>query len=534
MPDDFSFPEGFIEEAQPPDTNSFEFPEGFREVDAASSPSESGATQMESFLKGAQKGITFGAAPAAQASVEKLIGTVAGFFDPEIKELYEGKPLLDLVDDNKKAFDEAEAANPNSFLAGDLLGSTVVTAPATAVTGLKTAKAAKDLVRAGVLGKKTKTAARALPVATFAAQGAVEGAARGANEGRPLGESAAFGAAFGGAGPLGGKAFRVAKGKISSAAKSLSNFTEDTVLKQIGISPATFRDMKRRGNILGKARGIARSMIQEADAATPSTLRGFHKRTEKLLQDTGKAISRSYKEADKLDPDGFMNPNEIKSTIRNFLLDRDEFPDVKSVDRVVAKIEAKLGTKDPNARLGFEKTWQLVKELDLDSRVWKRATEPDIATSAGQLNLAAKFLRGEMIRGMKVIDDDLAKRLATESALYGQVSKAEDALANRVFQGFSKNKSLPRRGFFEFLTDTTVGSNAARSTSAFLTNNLSRFVQGSANAMGKTAPIIINALEQGGQSAAAAHYTLMNRDPKYRELYNQFLKSEEQERNDAK
>jgi len=483
-------------------------------------------SKLESFVQGARQGATFGFGPELSAGVEKGIGAFMSFFDPSIAELYGGKSVNDLALEHEEDVARAREANPGTFLAGDIVGATVATAP---VTALNVAKTGKVVEAAQKAGKAAKMASKAALPATMGAQGAVEAGVRTLGEGGTVEdavEAAKLGTAFGAGGTMVGtaaaKTTKYIANKIKAGAKGLQSLSEDLAVKAIGFDSPTLRRLRTKSSVFGRAKAIGRKMIDLDVANKPIRARTYHKRVSDLMDDTGKGLKKLYNKADDVAEQGVFNPNEIRSQVKAFMQQSDKFPEEKAIQAVDDELGDLLASWDPNAKMGYADLWDLIKKIDKKTRVWERASDPIFASRAGQMDTASKFLRGELLRNLKGVSDELAEEIAATSALYGQLSYTEEALSNKLVKEFGRNKSLPRTGLFETAVDYTVGSQPVRGTTVAITGGTGKLMS-NLSKMGKYAPMLEKAFRQGGQSLASIHHVMMRQDPKYREKYNEVM-----------
>jgi hypothetical protein len=170
-------------------------------------------SMLESGLRGAAQGLTFGLADEAAGALE------AAFSD---------KSYEQARDESRKAFKEAEKANPGTYLAGDIGGSIATSF----IPGLGALNAGKGAKLAEVAGKA-------------ALQGGLTGFGKSEAEGSELAADALQGAAIGGV--LGAGAYGVGKG-IEKGAQAWDDIGGKEGLKQVG---KAFREGAKDGKELG-------------------------------------------------------------------------------------------------------------------------------------------------------------------------------------------------------------------------------------------------------------------------------------------
>lgn len=179
-------------------------------------------SQLESGLRGAAQGATFGLAPAISGAAQAL---------PEAYRAVTGdsntQAVLDAYnkarESSKSQFEAAQAANPKTFLAGDVAGSL---APALLTGGASEA----GLAARGLSGltKGLLSPARAAGLATDVGYGALSSAGHALSEGKDLADAASSV----GKGALGGAANQ-AIGSFGKIAKMVAKSPyEKTLLEQ--------------------------------------------------------------------------------------------------------------------------------------------------------------------------------------------------------------------------------------------------------------------------------------------------------------
>ncbi|MDQ3230509.1 MAG: hypothetical protein M3Q07_01720 [Pseudobdellovibrionaceae bacterium] len=153
---------------------------------------------LESAVRGAAQGLTFGLADEATGALEST---------------FSEKTYEQARDESRKAYQDAEKANPGAYLAGDVSGS-IATA---FIPGFGALNAGKGAKLAEVAGKA-------------ALQGGLTGFGKSEAEGAELAVDSLQGAAIGGA--LGSAAYGVGKG-ISKASETWDNIGGKEGLKQV-------------------------------------------------------------------------------------------------------------------------------------------------------------------------------------------------------------------------------------------------------------------------------------------------------------
>lgn len=351
-----------------------------------------------------------------------------------------------------KRVEELGEAFPKTTMAGNIAGSVIPLAPSFA--------GALPAVITGVLA------------------GAISSAAEGEDA-----RGIAKGSAIGG----GGAALGVGVGKmLGAAAKSLRNLSQETLAKSLKLPPTVMRRLRIKGDVLGKARGIADDVLEQGVAKNPVTLDRMYKNTSKVLKRVGEEVGESYKVADDILPNAFSK-SEVDRVIADALRGSQKFTSADDIAKFVEKTTKGLGEQLPKSNpLGKavgsvegkakpSQIWEFIKELDKTSRQFTRSSDPTFASKADALSDAANSLRNALLNKIAAADDQVAKKLAENSALYRSMATVEDSLGDQVIREFSANRSIPRQTVFDAIKDllptnvaATGGAKGARGLAGVL------------------------------------------------------------------
>jgi hypothetical protein len=195
-------------------------------------------SELESGLEGAKQGLTFGFADELQGGFGALLDTITGLGDEQAAILGEeydsGENYRGLRDAAREDVEAAQAANPKSFLAGELAGALLVPGGAAGGGAKGLAKAATK----GVRGPSPSTLLRAT------GRGAAEGALYGAGTAEEM-EDVARGAVGGG---LAGGGASAALGGLGKTMRFLNKkrIDEDLVNEAGEFTPIHLADREGR------------------------------------------------------------------------------------------------------------------------------------------------------------------------------------------------------------------------------------------------------------------------------------------------
>lgn len=468
----------------PVETDAFDW--NSHPLEEEKTPSVSG---LESGVRGAAQGLSFGfadeGAGALEAAKDWLMNDPQSFMDNYRKHR----------DESRASYRDAEAANPATFMSGQVAGAL---APALLTAGGSTAATIGNLAAQG--------AAQGLGASEAdLTQGDVGGAAR----------DAAIGGAIGGAAGVAGKAlskipvkkaFDAVSGRLNDAAKNLAvKATGATGRQAENFAPGAGRELLDRG--------IVRFGQTPEDVAI---------RAAKASEEAGQAIESSLKSLEARGVTG-------------------------SVDNVIQELEQKV--QDLSKVPGNEK---IIRQLqsEIDTLYERGVSDLPISTAEeakrafqGQTNYAspeaekkasaqvASAFKDEVERSALKADPSLAGKFTEAKKTYGLLQPIKEAAERRAFQ---LNQS-PFGGFGDFAAGAagSVGgpggisaSVAGRrllaprlaSSGAVMTDYLSKIVSQSPQMLGKFAKPLQQAAARGGNSLAATHFVLQQTNPEYREM----------------
>lgn len=486
-------------------------------------PEKPQTTVAEAAAHSAAEGATFGQGSNAAAALEYLLGKGTDLFRRKGEKLYEGKDVVDLAEENEAILQKGKEEHPVVSAVAETVGGLAPTAPLTALNAAKTAVLAGKLAKAGRAGQ---LAAKALPVATQAAQGAVESGVRAASEGGDILESAKGGAVFGAGGEVLGTLAGKVPGLLKAGGKYAKDVAEEMGVKTLGFSPTKMRRMATNEDLLGEAKKVARMAMDEGIITKPVTAHMMHKKTTRILEKVAQPMKSAYRQADKALGEGLFTPAELKSYVRDTLFKSDKFPDASAIAQVDAELSNLMTRIKPDQKLGFEDMWDFAKKLDQKTNQWERASDAALESAADMMNKASVAMRDANYFFINEVNPSLAGTIRETNSVYGKLAQARTALKNTALRDFSKNVSIPRtRGMIESVVERGAFPIRAGATGAI--DTVSKGLQKMASGTSKFAPILREASKRGGHSLAATHYTMMQRDDDYRRAYEGAASGEE-------
>ena len=456
---------------------------------------ESGISELESGLRGAAQGVSFGFADEATGALEAakdwISNNPASFIENYKKHR----------DESRANYKAAQEANPGTYLTGQFGGAI---APAALTLGASTPATIASLTAQGAAQGLGSSEADLI-------QGDYLGAAK----------DAAIG---GGIGALTGVASKAiskipVKSLFDKASGSLREGAENLAVKATG---ATGRQAEKFAPNAGRElldRGIVKFGRTPEDVAI---------RAAAASDEAGRTISSALEE---LDARGVT----------------------ASLDNVVQEIQGKI--KDLASVPGNEK---IIKQLtgELDNLALRQTSELPISIAEkakrafqGQTNYAspeaekkasaqlARAFKEEVEKSALKADPALASKFTEAKKTYGLLSPIQEAAEKRASQ---LNQS-PFGGFGDFAAGAAgslgggggiAGTVAARrlaaprlaSSGAVIADNLADVVSKAPQLLGKFAKPLQAAAARGGSALSASHFVLMQTNPEYRELT---LKSED-------
>lgn len=504
-----------------------ELDEGFEEV---SEPAD--VSKLESFLRGAGQGATFGFQDEASARTQPLVNYLLDKFN--VGKMIAGQNVGDTDtstyeerrDQFRKENREAQEANPGTYLAGEVAGGVTTTAPLMVAGG---APSAGKLIAAG-------TAAGGASGAGYSEEEDVLGIAKDALLG--AGTGAAFSAAGSAAGKAGNKlaeytgrgfkkGFDKASRMLYRGAKALENAADELAAKNIELKSST---INRIG--LDKVRKIGRQLIDDGVATRPMRAKTYLRTVAASKKKTGKELAELYKVADSKG-EKLMNPKELTRSVVNFLKTSDEFADPRQLRTAQRELENILANKSDDIGMSHTEVWNLAKDIEGKINKWNRTTDPRAHSKADTLDKAASFIRKQLSEGIDALPNsgDLAKEIKGVSQVYSNLSFAEKGLQGKVQDAFGRRLPMEvnKAGMIDRATSGTpirsTLTKAADSTSKGM-KSLSEVLRSNPTKMGKYAKVLERQAQRGGNAMASTHYVLMQKDPEYRKKYTEVTQDE--------
>lgn len=484
--------------------------------------------QLESGLRGLAQGASLGFADELTGAAEALLTD---------------KSYEQARDESRQAYDKAQAANPNTYLAGDVTGS-IATA---FLPGLNVAKGATTAARIGraaaggaLSGLGTSKADNAGELAKDATVGAaLGGGLQGVGEslvpaskwaGSKLGEMLAKASA---------KGSPTANRMLSKTAKLLSGVNEDAALRQIQRPMQTaLADADDFAHRVGKR------AVEETESARRVLGTEVDNAERAFLSRSGKDV---FGEADvlKMKVEDFLRTNQpssrgfsgISDTERDALLQLKQMLDGPMNGEDLVKVRDYLDhVKRLASKYDKDETGPVINFLkglrgSADNILDRKAPDVDAANRAfAQFKDDTGILRGS-------VNESQAEGMINN--LYGANKKMKQEAAGRLFSGqvvdaaqdISANKAFEhatRPGGDNYFRRAALGVLTAGASEVVTSANnwkrglrhvgrLEQTLKANPQALGEYASALTTAMNRGPQALAATHFILQQRDPKYRE-----------------
>ena len=452
-------------------------------------PPPPNVSEVESGIRGAAQGLSFGLADeatgAAEAAKDWLMNDPQGFMENYKKHR----------DESRKNYKSAEEANPGTYLTGQFAGG-----------------AAPALLSGGT------------SIGALAAQGALqgfgssnadltEGDYQGAIRDATIGGS--IGAIGEGVGRLGGKLIsKIPVGKaVDALSGKLGNVAENLAVKATG---ATGRQAEQFAPNAGRElldRGIVRFGRTAEDVA---------ERAASASKEAGKAIGSALEDLDARGVKASIEnvTNAIEGKIK-------ELAEVPGNDTIIRQLNRELDNLYERGASELPVSIGEKAKRAFQSQTNYASPEAEKKASA---QLASAF-KDEVESAAMKADPSIANKFIEDKKVYGLLKPIQEAAEKRASQ---LNQS-PFGGLGDFAAGAagslgggpgiaaTVGARrllAPRlaSSGAIIADNLADVVAKTPQVLGKFAKPLMDAAARGGNSLAATHFVLSQTNPEYRDL----------------
>lgn len=456
-----------------------------------------GVSQLESGLRGAAQGATFGFADeltgGLEAAKDWITNDPAGFMDNYKKHR----------DEARVNYRAAEAANPKTYLGGQLGGSV----PTLFVPGLGAAEAGAGL--ASVIGR-----------------GAVQGAAMGlgASEGEnasDLARDAAIGAGVGGAaGAIGDKIVGPAISGASNLAESFGNRltgTADRLFEKA--TGATGKQSEKFAE--GAGRELRnRNLIRFGDSPEK-----IAERVGAAHAESGQAIGQAL---EALDAKGVTaSLSNVADAIESRIKDLSETP---GNEKIIKQLNAELDNLYERGQSEIPISKGEVAKRNYQSQTNYNSPEAEKKATAQVANALRQEVEGSALKA----DPALAEKFTEGKNTWSLLKPIKEAAEKRAAQlnqspwgglldtsaglyGLSDPDSFSGKAALAVAGRRLISPRLA-SSAAVLTDNLAQVVSKAPQLLGKFARPLQAAAVRGGSSLGATHFVLMQTNPEYRKL----------------
>lgn len=469
-------------------------------------------SQLESGLRGAAQGASLGFADeltgGLEAAKDWITNDPSGFMENYKKHR----------DESRVNYKAAEAANPKTYLGGQLGGSV----PTLFVPGLGAAEAGTGL--ASIIGR-----------------GALQGGAMGlgASEGEnasDLARDTAIGATVGGAtGAVGEEVLGPVISGVGNLAESfgnkLGNTAERLAARGIGAERNT---IKKLGD--EKVREAGRFALDNGVVTAGASTEDMIARNEAIRKEAGTQMENVY---NKIDESGALNFNPLDAAVKvedkvgDFWRSPINRGETKQLENTLESILVRGRGADKNISLSEAQTlkqelgkvanWQNkltitdkekmardaygVVSDSIDEAVNKGADQVGVSGLKDALSEAKNYYSKTKTSG-ELLENKLAREHGNRLLSLSDSAVAGGALAANPLSWTAAAALGAKK----------VGERYGVNTSAVLADKLSDVVSKAPQALGKFARPLQAAASRGGSSLGATHFILMQTNPEYRKL----------------
>ncbi len=460
-------------------------------------PVDSKTTELQSLGRGLAQGASFGlrdegagAITSPSGALKEIANKFGAHFSDEDIEAYRRER-----DASRQMDQEAKAANPKSYLGGEL-GGAVATA---FVPGLGLAKGAG--------------------LAELVGQGALQGAAYGlgGSQGESIGDlardtslGAVTGAAGGAVGHYGGqlvsKAVQGAGDLAGRFAPSLAKKAENLALNATGatgmqsakFAPGSGRELLDRG------------LVRFADS--PANIAG---RVAQASDEAGAGIGAALQE---LDQKGVTASVEnVTKSIEQKIKDLNRVP---GNEKIIRQLQGELDNLYERGQSVLP-----VSEGEIAKRNFQKQTNyasPEAEkTATGEV---ANSFRNEVERAAMEADPTIGAKFKDDKKLYGLLEPIQEAAEKRA----NTLRQSPHGGLGDVVAAGAAGIKGVvakkvlfpriASSMAVTVDSLAKMAKQSPQIFGSLAGVMKGAAERGSQAIAATHFILGQSNPEYQKI----------------
>lgn len=489
--------------------------------DSEDLPTKVAPTELESFGRGAVQTASMGFRDEAAGALESPMGALkktanlfgADFSDEDVAR-YEAE-----VEESRRLDREAEAANPKSYLGGQVVGGVASAAiPGGGLTRLAAEGAA--------LGIGSSEADNAGGIARDAAIGGATGYGIG-----KVGQAAA---------PYLQKGAQKVGQFLGKAADPLKAVAETQSAKAQGVGVKEFKD-------IDAARRIGRFGLDKEVVTAFASDKTMLARARALKEAGGETMNKVYSQIDEAGASTF-NPLDTAVRVEQELAPTYRTPINKGeVNQLENTLESILQRGD--GQISMAEAQALKKEIG--AVAYPRGRAPVDPTPKQQMAMDAYGVINKSIDDAaeagaeKIGVEGLKETLQSGKNQFRYGKKIEDLLTNKVAKDEAK-------GFIGGILDTaqivaapftggaSLGTLAAQKglqfagkranqVMAVTADNLAKMATQAPQKLGKFAVPLQKAAERGSQAVAATHFVLQQSDPEYRQKIKEIESNDEQE-----
>lgn len=426
-------------------------------------------TPAQSALMGGLKGLTLQSAPTIQSAGETAVSALKGDVKPTFEDLK--KAYLDKLKANQGRYDQAQAQNPKSFIAGNIGGSLLLPVPGSvagaagmgAVAGLQNAQGS-------LLDKPVE-------------------------QGIEAAKGAGIGALFGGIGRL----------LNPETAESAGQFANKQTLKALGGTPGQLKDLIKTGQGDNLAEAVRDSGALSPMQSNQGLLENLQAAKQEAGQDIGSLFDK-FKER-------FIPGQNINNELADSLQKKFEY--VPGLENPIQKVQEFVGSKVGDTT-NLPELWKIRQGID---KATKFNRSPSAPVGAADVMQASR----------NALNDSIYSRLPEETPMikdifqkYSNLNKAEDISLGAASRDMARDtiglKDIGLGNMYKLpgVVAGKVARTYGASTKAYTADKVANLLQSAPEKLGRFYQPLQQSMQRG--TLPVTTYILNQTYPEFRKL----------------